>query len=61
MAIGSGRDRVRQGQFRVLFVHDLRNIADDFFTKPLPVAGLSLAIVLWLPSSPSTLPTTTLL
>jgi hypothetical protein len=31
------RNRVRQGHFRVLFIRDLRNVA-DFFTKPLPVA-----------------------
>jgi hypothetical protein len=30
------RDRVRQGQFRVLFIRGLHNVA-DFFTKPLPV------------------------
>jgi hypothetical protein len=31
------RDRVRQGQFRVLFIRGLHIVA-DFFTKPLPVA-----------------------
>ncbi len=30
-------DWVRQGQFRVLFIRGLHNVA-DFFTKPLPVA-----------------------
>jgi hypothetical protein len=30
------RDRVRQGQFRVLFIPGAINIA-DFFTKALPV------------------------
>jgi hypothetical protein len=31
------RDRIDQGQFRVLFVPGLKNLA-DFFTKALPVA-----------------------
>jgi hypothetical protein len=31
------RDRIRQHQFRVIFVQGRRNIA-DFFTKALPVA-----------------------
>ena len=31
------RDRIDQGQFRVVFVPGLRNLA-DFFTKSLPVA-----------------------
>ena len=31
------RDRVRQGQFRVMHLPGLQNIA-DFFTKSLPVA-----------------------
>jgi hypothetical protein len=31
------RDRIDQGQFRVVFVFGLRNLA-DFFTKSLPVA-----------------------
>jgi hypothetical protein len=44
------RDRVHQGQFRVVFICGLCNVA-DFFTKPRSC----------LPSSPPTLPTTTLL
>jgi hypothetical protein len=37
------RDRIQQGQFRVVFVPGLQNLA-DFFTKALPVARhLSLA------------------
>jgi hypothetical protein len=47
------RDRVRQGHFRVVFIRGLHNVA-DFFTKPPVIAS-------WLPSSPPTLPTTTLI
>ena len=37
------RDRIQQGQFRVIFVPGLQNLA-DFFTKALPVSRhLSLA------------------
>ena len=49
------RDRYRQGHFRALFIRGLHNVAD--FS---PNLSLSPVIASWLPSSPPTLPTTTL-